>query len=166
MILRLSDFLNENTTNINSYSKYLDQIIPMTSGKQREWYEWQRRSAIEVEIHSPESVISELTQEWARKKLRVKDCYKNAAQVMNLDPEIKYVEGIMMLWNSIPIEHAWNSYKGKHFDATSHLWDPSKEKSSHIQLIELGYGSLWEVLEETGVYGEIPSYLFRKGRIT
>ena len=99
------------------------------------------------------------------KKLRVKDCYKNATQVMNLDPEIKYVEGIMMLWNSIPIEHAWNSYKGKHFDATSHLWDPSKEKNSHIQLIELDYESLWNILRETGVYGEIPSYLFRKGKL-
>ena len=162
MILRLSNFLNENSS-INSYSKYLDQIIPMTSGKQREWYEWQRRSAEVVEMHDPESVISKLTPQWSKKKLRVKDCYKNATQIMDLDPEIKYVEGILMLWNSVPIEHAWNSYQGKHFDATSHLWDKSKEESSHIKLIEIDYDPLWEILTKTGVYGEIPSYLFRRG---
>jgi hypothetical protein len=165
MIKRFQDFLNESNNEDNSYTKQLDQLISITSGKQKEWFEWQRNNGEEVIIEEPESVFSMITREWSKKNLKVKDCYRNATLITDLDPEIKYVEGIMMMFGQIPIDHAWNSYKGRYFDATSHLWKPSDEKNLHYKLIELDNRSLWEILGETKVYGEIPSYLFRKGRL-
>jgi hypothetical protein len=165
MIKSFYKFINESFSNEGSYSRYLDQVISITSGKQKEWFEWQRNNGKEVVIEEPEDVFPKITREWSKKNLKVKDCYKNATTITGIDPEIKYVEGIMMLYGQIPIDHAWNSYKGRYFDATSHLWNPSDEKNIHYKLIELDYNSLWEILRETKVYGEIPSYLFRKGRL-
>ncbi len=149
----------------NPYGQHLDQLISMTQGKQKEWFQWQKDNGKTVTMENPEDVYPMITKEWSEKRLKVKDCYKNATTICGLDPEIKYVEGIMMLWNQIPIEHAWNSYRGRYFDATSHLWKPSDEKNQHYKLIELDYQELWDILRETGVYGEIPSYLFRKNRL-
>jgi hypothetical protein len=164
-IKRFKNFLFEGNSEKNNYTDYLDQIIGITHGKQKEWFEWQKNNGEEVIMEDPEEVFPLITREWSKKNLKVKDCYKNATTITGLDPDMRYVEGVMVLYGQIPIDHAWNSYKGRYFDATSHLWNPSDEKNLHYKLIELDYSSLWEVLRETKVYGEIPSYLFRKGRL-
>lgn len=161
-IKRFKNFLFEGSGEKNNYTDYLDQIISITHGKQKEWFQWQKNNGEAVVIEEPEDVFPEITREWSKKNLKVKDCYKNATTITGLDPDMRYVEGVMMLYGQIPIDHAWNSYKGRYFDATSHLWNPSDEKNLHYKLIELDYKSLWDILRETGVYGEIPSYLFRK----
>lgn len=165
MLFRFTDFILEQESTDNSFFNYLKSIIDGTSGKQKEFYQWQRKNAEVVEMVSPELLIPELTEKWAKKRLRVKDCYKNASLVMDLNPEIKYVEGVMMLWDKIPIDHAWNSYNGKHFDATSHLWSKSDEKDLHIKLIELDYDALWDVLRDQQMHGEVLNYLYRKGKL-
>lgn len=160
MLRKYRSFLFESQK--DAYSAYLDQLIGFTQGKQKEWFEWQKNNGKPTPIEEPEMVLPKITREWAKKNLKLKDCYKNATEILELDPEIKYVEGVMMMFGQIPIDHAWNSYKGRYFDATSYLWKPSDQENLHYKLIELDYNQLWDVLRQTKVYGDIPFYLFRK----
>lgn len=51
-------------------------------------------------------------------------CYRNAHLISSVIPEIKYIEGDVILKDiPIPITHAWNSYDGLEFDITFELFD-------------------------------------------
>lgn len=145
------------------FFNYVEQIASITSGKQKEFYEWQKKHAELVKMEVPESVLPNCTPAWMKKHIKIKGCYENATKVMNLDPEVKYVEGVFMMGGSIPINHAWNSYKGKHFDVTSTMW--KKTEDSYYMLVELDSKQVWKILEDTKMYGELLYYMLRKGML-
>jgi hypothetical protein len=68
----------------------------------------------DVEIE-PIKEIGEIETQHLKPKL--KQCYLNALAVCITNPKVQYVEGYIEV-HGVPIEHAWNCYKGKHFDIT------------------------------------------------
>ena len=159
-ILKFSDFILLENIEIDDFQSYINYLAGATSGKQKEFYEWEKKVSKEIKIEPVESVFPKCTKEWIRKNAKIKNCFQNSAQVLNLDPEIKYVEGIcMVMGNKIPIEHAWNSYKGRYFDITKSFWEDRND--SYHKIIELDYKNLWTVLEKIGAYDAVIPYMFR-----
>ena len=77
-----------------------------------------------------------------REQITKKQCFRSAALLTSLHDDIDYVEGFTGLnlgGSTLPIEHAWNVWKGKlHFDITSELefgGDLGKGKKDYAQLI-------------------------------
>lgn len=66
-----------------------------------------------VKIHPSSSV--EVSMRGIRAK--PKDCYLNALAVCMRNFDVEYVEGYLEV-HGVPLDHAWNCYKGKHFDVT------------------------------------------------
>jgi len=74
--------------------------------------------------NSKEKKRGPLTEE-AEKELQnlgkypIKECYRNAQTLSICNKDIKYIEGWVEPTDiPIPIEHAWNEYKGKIIDVT------------------------------------------------
>jgi hypothetical protein len=53
-------------------------------------------------------------------KPKPKNCYLNALAVCMRNHDVKYVEGYIEV-HGVPLEHAWNCYKGIHFDVTEEV---------------------------------------------
>lgn len=75
----------------------------------------------EIGLEIPEIIMSDLIP---------KSCYFNAALVGKFFQKkgMEYVEGETILFG-ISIVHAWNFYKGKHFDLTAELFWEKEEQS-------------------------------------
>ena len=162
-LLDFSKFkLLESGFEIENFESYINALVSMTHGKQKEFYEWQKSVAQEVKIDEVESVFPKCTKEWVKKHVKVKSCFENAARVLELDPEVKYIQGIVMIMDGkLPIDHAWNSYKGKYFDVTKTHWKMTAD--NYYKLVELDYKELWEILQKIGSYDDVISYMIRNG---
>jgi len=96
-------------------------------------------------------------------KISMKACFHNSALMMKADPRIAYCEGYttVNLGGGIPIEHAWNSFGGFHFDITSEIMfdgDIGKGSNEYIELfISLDQDEVKKV-----VNGVIRPYMRRK----
>lgn len=138
----------------------LKAIASLTSGKQREYFEAMLQSAHTVYCKPMADVLPEkLLKRVKQIKVEKKQCYKNSTLICMVDAEINYVEGNMECFG-IPIEHAWNEYKGQYFDATREI--ALKEEVQGREYLELGIFNSDDVLgviTEREYYGGI---LFEK----
>jgi hypothetical protein len=89
---------------------------------------------------------------------KIKECYETAFQCSFRCPEIEYVEGYADL--SIPLAHAWNYYKGIHFDLTAELALGRESDNNYLQLIKLDNEELLEAALKTKRKGEFVTYFF------
>lgn len=105
----------------NSFMDILHMMIPSKiHGELKE---------VKVHKYSENPELKKIIDEFLKKnksKIQIKACYHNAAITMKASPDIEYVEGYAGLdligERLIPIEHAWNVYKGTfHFDLTSEV---------------------------------------------
>jgi len=114
--------------------QYLKAVLQLHFGeKQQAYFQWQLANSVVVPIVPTAEVIPHLARRLGRLSPQIKLCYANAVKVCKLDPEIQYVLGYVDLY-SIPIDHAWNSYRGKHFDVTQELLDSHDEHTAIISL--------------------------------
>jgi len=60
-------------------------------------------------------------------KPKANQCYLNALAVCMENSDVEYVEGYMEV-HGVPLEHAWNCYKGKHFDITQKFLEEQDRK--------------------------------------
>lgn len=86
--------------------------------------------------------------------LIMKGCYKNATLIADAIEGVKYVEGQVMC--GIPIDHAFNEYNGKYFDATlEFVLGEDVTEREYITVGEYDIDDVREVLLKKGTYGEI-----------
>jgi len=111
--------------------EYLSSVKSlMGNHNQKAYYSWQIKKLSPVSMVKWDS-IPELKDMLRSKfkfwKPKMKQCYANSQLATLINPEIKYVEGYAL--SMIPIHHAWNSWRGIHFDLTV---DIALAKSSPI----------------------------------
>lgn len=138
--------------------EYLESLVKITQGKQKEFYAKQLNSARECTISPTPSDIDTADPQ-------IKQCYNNSFFVVMNNPEALYVEGVAM-FHGIPIDHAWNRIGDTYFDVTSE--GPLKGKSQftdYVSYLELGHDKLLELGEELGHSGPFMGELYRMGKL-
>lgn len=60
-------------------------------------------------------------------KAKAKECYLNALGVCMRNHDVEYVEGYLEV-HGIPLDHAWNRYKGQDFDLTQEALGKEDQK--------------------------------------
>ncbi len=138
-------------------STYLDQLSSFGP-----YYEELRSRAKEVKPVSykelPHGARKKVERFIRRRAPRIKECYYNAS-ILSLEyPEFRYVEGLAHRF--IPVHHAWNSYKGVHFDITYELH--SDLAVEYAKVISLPAFAVSTVSVRHGFYGEFIPFLFRR----
>lgn len=94
-----------------------------------------------------------------------KECYKNAAEFASYTyNEIEYVEGLVNC-HGLPIAHAWNSYKGQHFDLTFEMNDRLRIDEEYMSFFSLKKQDLYIYMKELGYYGAFGVYHYTKNKL-
>ena len=93
------------------------------------------------------------------------ECYKTAQLISQTCPQITYVEGKMGV-GGIGIDHAFNCFNGKYFDATAELAlgrDVTKE--SYLSILEINSPTfIIQRQLETGYYTDLLLYCLNKNK--
>jgi hypothetical protein len=141
----------------------LKGFASLTSGRQREYFDQVLRDAHVVQVVKVGDVLDDDQIDIiCNLDLREKECYRNATLISCAIPGCNYVEGKFAPFG-FGIEHAWNEYKGKYFDATSELvLNSVPEETEYVALGEYTAPEVMAICERQGVYGEIYFTKFRK----
>lgn len=120
------------------------------------FYDWQIQNVTEQHI----TQIKNLPIANKLKHIEVKEheCFRNALYVSLADPTINYVEGFIEV-HGLPIEHAWNSWNGHHFDLTQEKL--KQLDTEHIAVMELSSKEAASFAHKTQLTGP---YLLEKFR--
>lgn len=142
---------------------HFDQLISITSGKQKEFFEFQRKNAKPVDVVKTKDVLTPAQiRAISRLEIIPKQCYVNAARVAQIIPGAKYVEGHVMVMNIIPIDHAWNELNGKYFDVTADIALKGNSKmSDYTSVLEFDNKKLGEYMLKTETYGSYIGEVFK-----
>lgn len=110
----------------NSAVQYVDQMGSLfsqgPSNPQKDFWEWQAGVTKPVKCVSYRDIPgleAKVDAFLESDTLVKKECYYNSIKAVWNIPGVEYVEGVANL--IIPIDHAWNSYKGYYFDLTAEL---------------------------------------------
>ena len=105
-----------------------------------------------------------------------KQCFKNASMLVESadwmathydcsTPAVKYVEGFAYAIGMLPIEHAFvkvgDVYVDPTFERALHL---NVRNEKYVALIELDCAEMCQLQEESGYYGGLYEFLYRKQR--
>jgi hypothetical protein len=143
---------------------YLQAIAQITSGKQKEYYEFLLESMSKVNVGSYRDSkvltyhIDKLRSEYPRTDTfcQKKGCYDTAVNtsVMIRDIDINYVEGYVQAM--IPILHAWNYYEPEniYFDLIHDIaWEGDSSFQEYYEILNFGRYELAASLNMTGYAG-------------
>ena len=141
----------------------LQSILKLNmSPRQEKFYQWKLDSYKKVKIVPFKKIkqISDEIESWFNdENIIAKQCFANAFDVSTTIPGVNYIEGEIDVFG-MPIEHAWNEYKGKHFDLTSefalHGKTPVKE---YVMYQKFSSKEIWKYAEKAMHKGPfIPLY--------
>lgn len=140
----------------NSALYYIQQVgNAYAQTKEKDFWEWQMQMAEPVKCVSYKSIpeLKEIVDEFLLGfTLKKNECYTNAIHLVWEYPEIEYVEGIADL--VIPLDHAWNCYKGKYFDLTSEiLLKKNVTSCDYAKVVKLSSEQTYKYASKTRVYG-------------
>jgi hypothetical protein len=144
---------------------YLEAISQMTSGKQKEYYEFLLNNLHQVNVGSyRDSKVLTYHIDKLRKEMpdtdtfcKKKGCYDTAVNVASRinDIEIRYVEGYVQ--SMIPILHAWNYYEPEniYFDLINDVAWEGEDSHFHeyYEILNFGRYELASSLMHTGYAG-------------
>lgn len=151
------------STPIHPVIEQLQQLAGLTNGEQSKYFQSRVERAKPIEVGLIKDI---LTKEQLKKienfSAETKQCYMNAAKITQTLPECKYVEGQVMIFNSLPIEHAWNEIDGKYFDITAELaLEGKSEMSDYVSMFELSNKEVLQMMVETEMYGDWYPHYYR-----
>ena len=126
--------------------------------KQKRFYQWEYRVSKPVDVVPYKSVPGlgpVVTAFLKRYKPKIKECYVTAWRVTMDIPGVYYIDGFRDLTKiPIPIEHAWNYYKGKYFDLTSEIaLKDDVRRVNYLQMLKLNRTELSIITLRTKTYG-------------
>jgi hypothetical protein len=151
-------------------------LLPLQEDRKK-FVEWQLQEARPIEIKPistlPDYIRGSILNYTNRHPPRIKECYSNAANLALQNENIIYHEGIAA--GIIPIEHAWNSYRGIHFDITAEIALANRKDNypftAYAGISGCNIKFLSKCLAELGTYGEYTLWFYvrkilkRKGTI-
>lgn len=117
----------------------MQRIASITSGRQREFFNFKLRHAKEVAPVSIRDVFTADEIEWIMEEVKPekKQCFKNATLITQLFPDVVYVEGEFGFAGVIGIEHAFNRRGDKYFDVTAEIClGINVTKESYVSILE------------------------------
>lgn len=168
--IHLSEIETEKFTEVidtNYLIETLRQINGMLSGKQKEYHDIVMKHAKAVrcvpiaEVLTPEQIerIKTIVNP------QVKECFKNAQNVVRYIPGTVYVEGQFGIGGVIGVEHGFNRIGDKYFDVTAELAlgkDVTKEDYISIMEVTDGYDILSAQFELECYTALIPYFAGKK----
>lgn len=134
----------------------LQKFAALLSNKQREYFEACLQGAHIVSCKPMAEVLPEDLLRYVKQlKIIPKQCYKNATLIAGLDDEIHFVDGKMDLYG-LPIDHAWNEYRGQYFDATKEIaLSESPEGCEYLSMGEFTYHYVMNICIQREFYGSV-----------
>jgi len=145
------------------YIKSLRQLMK-DNPNYAKYYDWVLESGKKFDAIKNED--KKITKELMNKlsfEPKVKECYYTSALALLDIPDLKYYEGWIVREDlPIPIEHAWNEYKGKLVDFTTKLWK-GKPNASYFG-VEIPKDFVLKQMTKRGVTGPYLSAYFRKSK--
>ena len=117
----------------------MQRIASITSGRQREFFNFKLQHAKEVAPVSIHDVFTAEEIERIMEEVRPekKHCFKNATLMAQLFPDVVYVEGELGIMGVIGIEHAFNRKGDKYFDVTMEMClGKNVTKESYVSILE------------------------------
>ena len=159
-------FIYESLGSSNKTLEHLQQLVDITNGRQREYYEFLLENAKPVQIFKTSEVLSKEEIKYLPiRKFTVKQCYVNASLVCQNIQGCDYVEGYVTLMDMIPIDHAWNVKDGKYFDVTSDFVHKGKsDMSDYVSCLELNQKELLDFMIKMEIYGPYFGEYFKNHR--
>jgi hypothetical protein len=136
-----------------SPKNHLEMISKLYTGDS-DLYAWQAKLVKAVKVVSVEK-IPEIANDVYRliKMFQAKQCYQNAYQVASHISGVEYVEGFADIVG-IPIDHAFNVYKGQYFDVTGELvLKREVEKDVYFKVMTYSHSEMNKLAVATGTYG-------------
>lgn len=123
----------------NFMIRQIRRIASITSGRQKEFFNFKLEHAKEVAPVSIRDVFTDEEIERIKREVRPekKHCFKNATLMTQLFPDVVYVEGELGIMGVIGTEHAFNRKGDKYFDVTMEMClgkDVTKE--SYVSILE------------------------------
>lgn len=118
---------------------HIKQIASITSGRQKEFFNFKLEHAKEVAPVSIRDVFTAEEIERIKREVRPeqKHCFKNATLMTQLFPDVVYVEGELGIAGVIGTEHAFNRKGDKYFDVTIEMCLGSDvTKESYVSILE------------------------------
>lgn len=143
----------------NSAISYLQQMGSMfdqgSFDGQKDYWNWQAKASKSVRCISYKKipVLRELVDEFLEgNEIKKNECYYNSIKVVWNIPGVEYIEGIADL--IIPLDHAWNYYKGYYFDLTAEIvLNKDVSKYDYAQVIKLDRRKMDKYVYKTKVAG-------------
>jgi hypothetical protein len=112
------------------------------------WEDWALKNTKSVQIVPLSEVDLDISPAFLKKQVSPNWCFLNAEQVLKTFPGTKYVLGFATFsksgFDDSHVDHAWNSYKRKHFDVTQAVWN----KSSFGKIVGEGVTGRYEMVIE------------------
>ena len=122
--------------------------------KQRGYYEWSYENSELVDMKHTNKINSIIDKFVKSYEPELKGCFSTAMNCTVSNSDVDYVEGYIVTLG-VPIQHAWNSYKGKYFDITDYKLF-NNEMGDHYKIIEIPRQELIKDFmlkyERTGAY--------------
>jgi len=156
--------IEETGGGLSGVDGYLKALAQMTSGKQKEYYEYLLNSMSKVNVGSyRDSKVLTYHVDKLRREMpdtetfcKKKGCYDTAVNlsVRTHDITINYIEGYVQA--IIPIVHAWNYYEPEniYFDLINDIaWEGDSGFSEYYEILNFGRYELMTSLDLTGYAG-------------
>ena len=101
---------------------------------------------------TPMADLPEIAEQVRELRPRKKQCFSNAKDCMMAIPGVRVVQGWAM-FHGCPIEHAWNEFKGLHFDLTAERHRLGIE--GYFQVITLTEPEYWKLAGAAGEHNPV-----------
>ena len=149
----------------NSLEFYIKGPLEITSGKQKEYFQWQwdNHKMVKPKSYKDDLKLKEIVEDHLNyNKTKKKDCYRTALFMSQESNDILYVEG-MISFMGVPIEHAWNIYKKDyHFDITKEVLFKGEFAEEYMSILVLTNKEAQSYALDLGKSGPYLSEYFRK----
>src|SRR5574344_882359 len=141
------------------------QIASMTSGRQKEFFNFKLEHAKEVAVVSIRDVFTDEEIERIKREVKpkIKQCFRNAILMTQYFPDVVYVEGELGIMGVIGTEHAFNRKGDTYFDVTMEMClgkDVTKE--SYVSILEEdNKDALTQFIMDTKTYDAYIPYYYQ-----
>lgn len=124
---------------------YLKQLEKLYAGQKQyaDFYRWQQNRCRRLKIVSYKSnpelkeTIEKIYGDFS--KVKQNQCFHNAVTCCLNDPEFQYIEGYISV-HGLPLEHAWNRWRGIDIDLTQEIL--GQRKCPHYEIFSLQRSTL------------------------
>ena len=153
MLSKIEDFTRD-------YDVFLGQ--ENLTSRHRKMVERIKRDLKPCEVVSAHEVFQPEQIELIKQIIKPKECFRNAYKIAEIFGA-NYIEGKCMLFDIMPIDHAWNKVGDKYIDVTFELAiDSDVAEEKYAALLEMNYQDVSRIILKRRYFGDIYRELIEK----